>query len=263
MQKIKAKKSLGQNFLQDEKTLLTISEFFEISWENILEVGPWYGALTEKIIAKNPKSLDLVELDRDMIKLLQEKVENKNFPLENIDFQIYHQDVLKFFPQKDDYLLIANIPYYITSPILRHFLYMVENKPKKMLILMQKEVAEKILEKWKEKSSVLSLFVAKKSRVEAVISVPRQFFSPVPKVDSVVLAFYYEERLAEIADDIFLNFIKLAFAEPRKKLLNNLAKAGYPKEKLLQILQKFGKDENVRAEDLSLEEYGEMIKGIG
>jgi len=103
--------------------------------------------LTEKIIAKNPKSLDLVELDRDMISLLQEKVENKIFPLENIDFQIYHQDVLKFFPQKNDYRLIANIPYYITSPILRHFLYTVENKPQKMLILMQKEVAEKILGK--------------------------------------------------------------------------------------------------------------------
>jgi 16S rRNA (adenine1518-N6/adenine1519-N6)-dimethyltransferase len=218
--------------------------------------------LTEKLILKKPQSLELVELDKDMIQLLQEKVENKIFPLENIDFHIYHQDVLKFFPQKDDYLLIANIPYYITSPILRHFLYTVENKPKKMLILMQKEVGEKILGYGKEKSSVLSLMIEKKARVEGVIGVPRQFFLPIPKVDSTVLAFYYEERLAEIADDIFLNFIKLAFAEPRKKLLNNLAKAAYQKEKLLRILQKLGKDENVRAEDLSLEEYGEMIKGV-
>lgn len=262
MQKIKAKKSLGQNFLHDENTLETIASFFDIVWENIVEVGPWYGALTEKLILKKPQSLELVELDRDMVQILQEKVENKSFDIHNIDFILHHKDVLKFFPSKDNYIVIANIPYYITSPILRHFLYELENKPQKMLILMQKEVAEKILEYRKWKSSVLSLMLAKKARAEGVIDVPKEFFSPKPKVDSFVLAFYCEQRLPEIADDVFLDFIKSSFSEPRKKLINNLAKAGYNKEKILEILKNIGKDENVRAEDLSLEEYGEIIREV-
>jgi hypothetical protein len=95
--------------------------------------------LTERILEKRPKNLTLVELDREMIEILDKRKENGDF--QNIDkLFIKNIDVLKFFPDFEEYFVIANIPYYITSPILRHFLFDVENKPEKMLILMQKDV---------------------------------------------------------------------------------------------------------------------------
>jgi len=100
--------------------------------------------LTEKIISQDPDSLTLIELDRDMVDILFARKEKGDFS-SHIPLRILHQDVLSFFPEEKDYFLIANIPYYITSPIINHFLYEVENKPEKMLLLMQKEVAEKIL----------------------------------------------------------------------------------------------------------------------
>ena len=143
---IKAKKSLGQNFLHDEQTLERISSYFPLKRKDIIEVGPGYGALTEKLMTQNPASLTLIELDSDMVKILSERKEKGGFS-SHIPLQILHQDVLCFYPEEKDYFLIANIPYYITSPIIKHFLYEVENTPEKMLLLMQKEVAEKILGK--------------------------------------------------------------------------------------------------------------------
>lgn len=143
MQTIKAKKSLGQNFLIDEEALFDISSSIEITGKNIIEVGPGYGALTEYIIRENPKSLTLVELDRDMIVILEDRMENewKDHPI-----LIENQDILQFIPKEGNYSVIANIPYYITSPILFRFLYDLPNSPDEMTIMMQKEVGEKILE---------------------------------------------------------------------------------------------------------------------
>ncbi len=138
MQKIKAKKSLGQNFLIDENALSDIANALDISDKHIIEVGPGYGALTDYIIEKKPKSLDLIELDRDMIAILNEK-----YNLPNI--AIHHADILEHTPSYEQYSVIANIPYYITSPILFHLLYDIATSPKEMIIMMQEEVGEKIL----------------------------------------------------------------------------------------------------------------------
>jgi 16S rRNA (adenine1518-N6/adenine1519-N6)-dimethyltransferase len=97
--------------------------------------------LTSLILEKNPKSLTLVELDKDMIEILNDRIKNDDLDIKNISkFEIVNQDVLKVEPELSDYKVIANIPYYITSPILFKFLYKVENKPREMIILMQKEV---------------------------------------------------------------------------------------------------------------------------
>jgi 16S rRNA (adenine1518-N6/adenine1519-N6)-dimethyltransferase len=139
MQKIHAKKSLGQNFLIDASALTDIASGLEITGKHIIEVGPGYGALTDYIIPESPLSLDLVELDRDMIEILEKKY--------NINtLTIHHIDILHFTPLYERYSVIANIPYYITSPILFHFLYDLENQPNEMIIMMQEEVGEKILE---------------------------------------------------------------------------------------------------------------------
>lgn len=260
--KIKAKKSLWQNFLINDEILKKISEVLEIENKNIIEVGPWYWALTEKILEKRPKNLTLVELDKEMIEILDKRKENGDF--QNIDkLFIKNIDVLKFFPDFEEYFVIANIPYYITSPILRHFLFDVENKPEKMLILMQKDVWDKII-LWqdytkKQKSSVLSLFVAKKAIAKEVIFVWKQNFSPSPKVESSVLLFERIDDFDYLEDEIFLEFIKKVFIEPRKKLVNNLQKAWYEKSKILEIFSLKNIDENIRWEDLNIRQWCDLI----
>ncbi len=137
--KIRAKKSLGQNFLIDEEALLDIAHSVTVENKKIIEVGPGYGALTDYLIEQKPETLTLVELDTDMIEILQKKY--------TTDITILHQDVLQFSPEFQDYSIIANIPYYITSPILFHFLYADSFvPPESMVIMMQEEVGEKILE---------------------------------------------------------------------------------------------------------------------
>ena len=120
--KIRAKKSLGQNFLVDIDALIAISSATEITEKNIVEVGPWYGALTDFLLQENPKKIDLVELDSDMIAILRGKMITDWADFSD-HITLHHADVLKFSPNFEKYSLIANIPYYITSPILFHFLY--------------------------------------------------------------------------------------------------------------------------------------------
>ena len=124
-----------------------IANSTEIEGQNIVEVGPGYGALTEKLLKKKPRTLTLIELDQDMIEVLNDREERGEFETDGVQFEIQNIDVLKFFPEESNYKVIANIPYYITSPILRHFLYEVESLPKEMIILMQKDVGDKILGK--------------------------------------------------------------------------------------------------------------------
>jgi len=268
--KIKAKKSLWQNFLVNEKIVEDIANTLDIKEKNIVEVWPGYGALTEKLLEKNPKSLTLIELDNDMIDILNDRIQNKDLKVWNTKFEIKNIDVLKYNPEFKEYFVIANIPYYITSPILKHFLYDVENYPEKMLILMQKDVGDKIL-KWqlkeeeitkknKNKTSVLSLFVAKKAFVSEILFVWKNNFIPAPKVESSVLLFEKHNLYDDLDDKEFLDFIKKWFSEPRKKLVKNLIKNWLNKEKLLKTFEELNLDENLRPEDLKLETWIELIK---
>jgi len=263
---IKAKKALWQNFLVDENVLDEISNTLYIEWKNIVEVWPWYGALTEKILIKKPQSLNLVELDKEMIDILETRKKDWDFYLDGIDFNINNIDVLKYeWPSalnplliKDEeyrYSLIANIPYYITSPILRHFLYDVEKKPENMLILMQKDVWDKILlaeKNKKPKSSVLSLFIYKKCYVSEVLTVANTCFIPAPKVESSVLLFETHDLYNNIDDNKFLEFIKAWFREPRKMLIKNLLNSGYEKDYIIQIFDKLSIEKNIRWEALDI-----------
>ncbi len=307
--KIKAKKSLGQNFLIDKEKLESISSFLDIKNKNIVEVWPGYWALSEKLLNKYPKNLELVELDRDMVDILEKRIEKGELINLKTNLSIKNIDILKYKPNFENYFVIANIPYYITSPILRHFFYNLENTPEKMLILMQKDVGDKIVEgvetsplapqkqtspltpllkgegknkennfndsvsstKWQKgfvdntkrapkkiKNSVLSLFLQKKSFISEVLFVGKECFSPSPKVDSSVL-FFEKHNLYDYVDDKeFLEFIKLAFCEPRKKLAKNLSKK-YKKEDILKIFEENSIPENSRAWDLNIAIYCKLI----
>lgn len=260
--KIKAKKALGQNFLINDRVINEIASLVEVEWKNIIEVGPWYWALTEKLVNLKPKSLNLVELDQDMIDILEDRISNLDFDLSNIDFKINRRDILKYEPESNDYSVIANIPYYITSPILRHFLYDVEKKPESMVILMQKEVAEKIMLNFKNKSSVLSLFIEKKSDVSYEIDVPKDLFVPAPKVDSAVLLFKYNNKFEDIDDEKFFKIIKLWFAASRKMLSKNFTNAWYDKDYIIQLFKDLWIENSVRWEDLNIRTWCELIRKI-
>lgn len=249
---IKAKKSLGQNFLMDEDVLNWISEITHINWENILEVWPWFWALTWKILEKNPQSLTLVELDNFMVDILNDRIAHHDLDISTTEFKIINSDILKTEVLFNNYKVIANIPYYITSPILFRFLYDVNNKPNEMIILMQKEVWDRITS---IKSSVLSLFVQKKCKVSQKIFVPRKCFSPSPKIDSCVLFFETHTIYNHIDDNVFLSFIKSSFSSPRKKVINNLWNGWYNKSEILLKLQNLWFTENTRAEELTIENY--------
>ena len=257
---IKAKKSLWQNFLVNDEIVKQIAEIADIKWQNIIEVGPGYWALTEKLLVKNPKRLTLIELDRDMVEVLEKRVKNWDLKINNIDFQIKNIDILKFIPEYENYYVIANIPYYITSPILRHFLYDVEKNPEKMIILMQKDVWNKIINS--KKSSVLSLMISKKAKVEEKIFVAKDNFIPAPKVESSVLLFELHNLYDKYDDEKFLDFIKKSFTNPRKKLVNNLAKFWYDKKEIIKKLQKWWFWENTRPEELNINDWCELIKSI-
>ena len=149
---IRAKKALGQNFLVNEEIVEDISAIVEVEWKNIVEVWPGYWALTEKLLQQSPKSLHLVVLDIDMIDIINNRQDAWELDTTWVEFQINNIDILKYESPFVHYNVIANIPYYITSPILRHFLYNIDKKPEKMVILMQKAVGDRIVGAKKNKT---------------------------------------------------------------------------------------------------------------
>lgn len=257
---IRAKKGLGQNFLVDEKILQDIATCVDVKNKNVIEVGPWYGALTEKLLEQELFSLHLVELDRDMIDILDDRIHMGELITDHLNFEIHNQDVLQFTPGFEKYSVIANIPYYITSPILRHFLYDLAKSPEEMLILMQKDVWDKILWKGKNKSSVLSLMIQKKCRVEQRIFVPKESFIPRPKIESWVLYFKTHNDFDDIDDTLFLEVIKKWFLAPRKKLIKNLVMWWFEKTKIEDYFCLQWYSENLRGEDLNIWAWCKLVE---
>lgn len=256
---IRAKKSLGQNFLIDEEILQKIASFVTIEWKNIIEVWPWYGALSEKIIQKSPACLELIELDSVMVNILNQRIHDGELWVKNIHFEIKNQDIRDYYPDFHNYSVVANIPYYITSPILSHFIYNVSFCPDEMLILMQKDVWEKILWYGRNKSSVLRLFIQKKYHPKELLFVGKESFFPPPKVDSIVLWFEKHNIYESIDDTIFLKLIKVWFSSNRKKLLKNFVSWGFEKNKIQEIFLKNQIDENTRGEDINIDIWCKII----
>lgn len=263
----KAKKHLGQNFLKNTKILEAIVGEASLEKMHVLEVWPGPGDLTQRIIKKNPLSLSLVELDRDMIPLLQERFPDNHIRLYNNDilktnitfsdnssskkgnFQISTEKEIQY---GSPYFVYWNIPYYITSPIIHHFLYDVDFLPTAMVFTMQKEVAERILNQ--KHHTVLSLSCHLIADIKKICDINPNNFTPAPKVWSTCLHFRVKEVNHAEARNI-LNLIKKWFLQKRKKLITNLSQSGYQRYEILKIFEEMGVSENVRAEELSLEEW--------
>lgn len=257
---MQAKKHLGQNFLRNKNILEHIVHTDTLSGKDILEIGPGPWDLTECILEKRPKSLTVIEIDSDMISLLEERFWNA--------IRICHQDVLKTqiseassisFP--NGYDVYGNIPYYITSPILMHFLYEIEQLPDSLTLTMQKEVAERILAR-DGKHSVLSLACQLIAEITKICDINPNNFVPVPKVWSTCLQFDIKPSLHREKNKKLLRLIKQGFAQKRKKLSSNLAQAGYKKEDIVKRFEVVWLSLDIRAEDLSIQEWNMLADTI-
>ena len=256
---IRTKKSLGQHFLTSQGALATIIQASNLSPDEIvLEIGPGRGILTVELLKHAAKVIS-VEKDRELIPYLTEKFSDE---MKTEKFVLKEQDILNFNPEiirshGKTYKMVANIPYNITGEIIRKFLT-ADYKPQSMTLLVQKEVAERIVAK-DGKESVLSLSVKYFGTPTYIQTVKRGSFNPPPKVDSAILYIADIQENTQVNEEKFFTAVKAGFKSKRKKLISNVSNL-YPKEKLTECFRELSLDENVRAEDLTLTQWIELLR---
>ncbi len=275
---IYAKKTFGQNFLKDRVALEKIIVAGKINpGEHVLEIGPGRGALTKFLLGVGAV-VHAVEIDPDMIQVLQdtfpEAIAGGTLIIHQAD--ILETDVSEFGLVAGEYKVIANIPYYITGLILRKFLES-ETQPSLMVLLVQKEVAERIVDgqeggkkkkdsRKQPKENILSLSVKVYADVRYVTTVGAKSFSPAPKVDSAVieLSNISKDKLhgVGVTDGEFFTTMKHGFSQKRKTLMNNLKQHGHDAVQIGSALDVVGLDHRVRAEVLTLEQWLVFIKNL-
>jgi len=255
----KHKKKFGQNFLTDQKEVLR--KIMEVSAVNendtVLEIGPGEGALTALLLDTAEKVVT-VEIDRDLEKILRKKFDG------NPKYTLVMNDVLE--TDLKEYVgagtkVVANIPYYITSPIINK---LIENRDviDEIYTMVQKEVAERICAKKGKERSVLTLAVEYFGEAEYLFTIPKEAFTPIPKVDSAFMSIklYKDDKYKKlVAEDIFFKYVKAAFANKRKNLLNNFTSLGMSKDELRVVLNEVGIKETERAENLTIEDFINLI----
>lgn len=238
---------LGQHWLYNREILNEIAGLAADGTKArlCLEIGPGLGTLTSSLLRRFDKVV-AVEYDAKLAQNLPKSFPGKNLEVVNGDFLEYDLDKIT-----EPYAVAGNIPYYITSPIIQHVLT-AKNLPEKAVLLMQKEVAERIADK---KETMLSLFVKNRADIQLGPVVLRDEFTPPPKVDSRVIILIPHEPIAK--EEVF-KLIALAFLAPRKKLIHNLAPLK-SKEELTGIFGKLEIDLNARPADLNLEAYQRLF----
>lgn len=260
---LKAKKRLGQNFLVDATIRdAVLNAACILPEDTIVEVGPGLGVLTEKLAAL-VKRVVAVELDGELASRLTQKL-GKLSNLEIVHGDILKLDLKKTLGQDTSYKVVANIPYYITSPILRYF---ARNKvsPSLMVIMMQEEVAEDITSK-PGHMTFLAISLQIFSCPEIICKVPASSFLPVPKVDSAVVRFNMLGTPVVPGEDIdgFLQLVHAGFASPRKQMRNSLALGLRQEPRAIEgLLKAVGIDPQRRPGNLTIEEWWKLYLNRG
>jgi len=253
---LRARKGLGQHFLIDGEVLETVIAAAELDSDDlVVEVGPGLGILTREL-AQRAGGVVAIELDDKLAALLEKTLASFN------NVTIVNGDVLKIEPKGlvkgRNYKVVANLPYYITSPALRHFLE-AEAKPQTMVVMVQKEVAEAIAAKPGD-MSLLSVGIQFYGEPKIITSVPAESFYPAPEVSSAILKInVYPKPVVDVDEKGFFDTVRAGFAAPRKQLANSLAKGlGWEKSAVLPFLQKARVYPQRRAETLSIAEWAEL-----
>ena len=265
---ISANKDLGQNFLIDDNVIENIVESAEINKKDfVIEIGPGLGTLTSRLVEKAGKVI-AIELDKKMLQIL-----NDRFALYD-NFSLINEDVLKVDlnnliqqenTQNYTVKIVANLPYYITTPIVMKLLEEKLNIDS-ITVMVQKEVADRLTETPGGKNTgAITYCVYYYAEPKEVLTVPNTSFVPEPKVDSEVIKLNIrKEPPVDLKDEkMFFKVVKASFMQRRKTLLNGLSNSGIAsKEKLKEILQELNLSENVRGESLSIEQFAEIANKL-
>ncbi|MCX6765465.1 MAG: 16S rRNA (adenine(1518)-N(6)/adenine(1519)-N(6))-dimethyltransferase RsmA [Candidatus Moranbacteria bacterium] len=252
---------LGQNFLVNKDVVKKIIKTAGLTPDDfVLEIGPGKGILTEEL-AKHEGKVIAVEIDKKLVNLLRNKLHN----CKNVE--IVKGDILKInltkqlttnYLQRINYKVIANLPYYITSPIIRLFLE-ADNPPSEMILMVQKEVAERIVAQ-PGKMSILSVAVQYYAKPELLFTVGRENFDPVPEVDSAVIKISnIKNQISKLESKEFFRIVRAGFCAKRKTLANNLTNSFHlGKYEVEEKIKKTGFLPNVRAQELSVENWKKL-----
>lgn len=267
---LKTKKSLGQNFIIDTNILRKIVDAGNVDEETtVIEIGPGIGALTEQI-ARKAKEVFAFEIDGRLIPVLEDTLS----PYPNVT--VFHEDILKvdFEKFQREYLadasriiVIANLPYYITTPIVMHLIE--SDLPiEEMILMMQKEVADRLEAKPSTKEyGSLSIAIQAYMGVEVVFTVPRTVFMPQPNIESAIVRLTtLEESPLNVKDErLFFNMMRASFGQRRKTIWNNLRRVLDDKEKeplLREAFESSGIDPSRRGESLSIDEFSVLADAL-
>ena len=259
---------LGQNFLTDSAIAQDIVDSANLSKaDNVLEIGPGEGILTG-LLSQKARRVLAIEIDK---KLATEFSSRSHLELARgeTSIKIIEGDILKINLPKlleennfKKYKVVANLPYYITSKIIR-LLLETKYPPAEMILMVQKEVGERICAP-SGKESILSISVKFYAEPEILFFVPRENFDPIPEVDSAVIRIKRKEKIPDVDTKHFFSLVKAGFSSKRKMLVNNLS-TGFklPKNTVSEILKKAGLEPTQRAQELKMEDWIRLLKIIG
>lgn len=260
---LRANKKLGQNFLINEDIIEQIIEKADVNKEDvIIEIGPGLGSLTAKLL-ENAQKVIAIELDSNMSKILKER-----FSLYD-NFELIENDVLKvnlmeIVQKYDSVKVVANLPYYITTPIIMKLLE-DKLKLKSITVMVQKEVGERFCANPDSKEyGAITVSINYYTIPEIIIDVPKENFEPMPEVDSCVIKLDIREMppVSVKNEKEFFNLIKAGFSQRRKTINNSLASMGRSKEEVKTVLEKLKIDSKLRAENLSIEQFADISNNI-
>lgn len=249
------KKSLGQNFLIDKNFVDKIIDAADIENQNVLEIGPGIGTITYEM-AKLAKKVVAIEIDQSLIPILDENLEEFD------NAKVINQDILKTDLKKlveeefngESFKVVSNLPYYITTPIIE--MLITTGLPcENMTIMVQKEVAERMVadEKSKDYSS-LSVFIKFYTEAKLITNLPKSVFMPQPKIDSTILNLKLRIYDENVNQDLLFKLVRAGFNKRRKTILNSMSDV-IEKDKLKEAFAKVKLAENLRAENLSLDDF--------
>ena len=250
---LKPNKKLGQNFLIDENIVRKIINLADIDQKEVLEIGSGPGTLTT-FLSQKAKKVFAVEIDKKILNVLKEVCQNlSNVEIINKDFLELN---VKNLTNSQKLCVVGNLPYYVTSQILFK-LFEERNYIESFTIMVQKEVAQRLLAKPGSKDyGILTVAMNFYCKVEDYFHVSKNVFYPRPEVDSTVLKVSFKEDIPDVDEKKFFKIVHACFSTRRKTILNSLSNSlGIEKAELKQVLEKAFLQENLRAEDLSLDNF--------